>query len=106
MEGYWGHCPGGERFSANRQGGSCEQSLGRLSVRRYIGHLSGDHSMEDFAMRDADDNLSLEEIRLVLASIAETIDALEDWEFPARTGFTRSDFDVLRRRLDRMHKQG
>jgi hypothetical protein len=62
--------------------------------------------MEDFAMRDADDNLSLEEIRLVLASIAETIDALEDWEFPARTGFTRSDFDVLRRRLDRMHKQG
>jgi len=45
-------------------------------------------------------DLSDEEIRLILASIDETIDALHDWEFPARTGFERSDFEALRRKLN------
>ena len=61
---------------------------------------------EDSAMRDADGHFSAEEIRLLLASIDETIDNLEDWEFPARTGFERSDFDALRRRLKRLGRDG
>ena len=49
-------------------------------------------------------DFSSEEIRLMLASIRETIDALEDWEFPARTGFDRRDFDALKQRLERQRK--
>ena len=57
-------------------------------------------------MRDMDGRFNAEEIRLMLASIDETIDNLEDWEFPARTGFERSDFDALRARLRRMGRDG
>ncbi|MCH2161275.1 MAG: hypothetical protein MK085_05310 [Phycisphaerales bacterium] len=56
-------------------------------------------------MRDADGHFSAEDIRLLLASIDETIDGLEDWEFPARTGFDRSDFDAIRHRLQRLGRQ-
>ena len=60
---------------------------------------------EDSAMPDADGHFSAEDIRLLLASIDETIDGLEDWEFPARTGFDRSDFDAIRHRLQRLGRK-
>ena len=64
------------------------------------GGFSSGIEMSDNSQQEAKAlELSEEEIRLILASIDETVDALNDWEFPARTGFDRSDFEVLRRKL-------
>lgn len=102
--GYWGHCRGGNRGfekKANREGFPSERTH-EGSLQGWF--FSSGIEMSENSPTTKELDLSDEEIRLILASIDETIDALNDWEFPARTGFERGDFESLRRKLH-MHSR-
>lgn len=38
---------------------------------------------------------STEELRAFISGLGETLEAIEDWEFQTRTGFTKDEFRVL-----------
>ena len=44
--------------------------------------------------------LDSSEVKMIIASIRETLDALADWEIQTRTGFEREDLEELRRRIN------
>ena len=97
--GYWGRCQGWEQGFSKE--GEPERPLQRRKRRGMTPGVvfSSGIEMSDNSPITKTLELSEEDIRLLLASIDETIDALNDWEFPARTGFDRSDFETLRRIL-------
>ena len=46
---------------------------------------------------------SREEVAMVLAAIGETLEAVEDWELPIRTGFEPREFALLQESLGNVY---
>lgn len=46
-----------------------------------------------------------DELHMLYAAVRETLEAVEDWEFSARSGFTKTEFRGLQASLDAVVEQ-